>query len=208
MANLFNKTKLALAFFVTIALFSLNFNQSGNVVRADVAPAKFEQSATIEAKPIDNRAKILQDYLSLKNSPMQNNAQDFIDAADKYGVDWKLVPAIAGVESTFGQATPGGFFNPSYNAWGWGVYGTQAIYFKSWKDGIYTLNQGLREKYLDKGLTNPYQMNSSYAASGAWGGHVDYFLKDLDAYAKQYQTAQTTPNLNVIIVNRPQLAVK
>ncbi len=140
---------------------------------------------SIQAGQLDNRAIILHDYFAKYNSPLQDQAQNFIDAADKYNVDWKLVPAIAGAESTFGKQIPGGF-----NGWGWGVYGDQALYFKSWKDGIYTVTQGIREKYLNKGLTTPFEMNHVYAASPYWGGHVAYFVNDIQTFAKAYPTEQ------------------
>ncbi|MBI2314596.1 glucosaminidase domain-containing protein, partial [Candidatus Daviesbacteria bacterium] len=115
------------------------------------------------------------------NSPLQYHAQDFVDAADAYRLDWKLIPSIAGVESTFGKHIPGGF-----NAWGWGVYGTQAIYFDSWRDGIFTLAKGLKEGYLDKGLKDPYAMNRVYAASPHWGKNVTFFMQDLEKFASEF----------------------
>lgn len=136
----------------------------------------------VEAKKMDNRAKILAQYLANFNSPLQYHAQDFIDAANTYKLDWKLVPAIAGVESTFGKQIPGGF-----NAWGWGVYGNQAIYFNSWKEGIFTIAKGLREGYLDKGLDNPYSINRIYATSPFWGSRVTYFMQDLEKFANNFE---------------------
>lgn len=144
------------------------------------------QEMTIQAKTLDPRAVVLRDYFAKFDSPLQNYAQDFVDAADTYGVDWKLVPSIAGVESTFGKETPGSDYYPSYNGWGWGVYGNQAIYFKSWKDGIYTVTAGIGQNYTSKGITSPYIMNYTYAASPAWGGHVAYFMSDLDQFSKAY----------------------
>ncbi|MFH0937547.1 MAG: hypothetical protein V1808_04630 [Candidatus Daviesbacteria bacterium] len=135
----------------------------------------------IESKVIDQRAQILQAYLSKYNSPLQYQSQDFVDAADKYNLDWRLVAAISGVESTFGKHIPGG-----YNAWGWGVYGTQAIYFKSWTEGIFTVSEGLRKNYLNKGLTNPYDINRIYAASPTWGSHVSFFLADMEKFEDEY----------------------
>ncbi len=150
--------------------------------------AKAAQIAVeIEGKLMDKRAEILASYLAQYGSPLQYHAQDFIDASDEYGVDWKLVPAIAGTESTFGKFIPGG-----YNAWGWGVYGTQAIYFDSWRDAIFTVTKGLKEGYINKGLTNPYTMNRVYAASPAWGRHVAYFMNDLDKYALEYDSKNTS----------------
>ena len=92
------------------------------------------------------------------------------------------MPAIAGVESTFGKQIPGGF-----NGWGWGVYGTQAIYFDSWTEGIFTVSKGLRENYLDKGYTEPYSINRIYATSPAWGSKVTYFMADLEKFSSQFE---------------------
>lgn len=133
---------------------------------------------TVEAKRLDSRAKILALYFAQYNSPLEYNAQDFVDAADSYSLDWKLVAAISGVESTFGKFIPGG-----YNGWGWGVYGTQAIYFDSWRDGIYTVSKGLKENYIDKGYNDPYAMNRIYAESATWGSKVAYFMKDIEKFA-------------------------
>lgn len=141
--------------------------------------------AEIEGKKLDKQATILASYLAKYNSPLQYHAQDFIDAAETYQLDWKMVPAIAGVESTFGKFIPGG-----YNAWGWGVYGTQAIYFDSWRDGIFTIAKGLREGYLNKGLTDPYSMNRVYAASPFWGGKVSYFMRDLENFANKFESEE------------------
>lgn len=144
----------------------------------------------IEAKKLDKQAQILSRYLAQYNSPMESHAQDFIDASKTYGLDWRLLPAIAGVESTFGKHIPGGF-----NAWGWGVYGTQAIYFSSWRDGMFTIAKGLRENYLNKGFSDPYSMNRIYAASPHWGGKVSFFMQDMEEFANKFtgdqqQTAQ------------------
>lgn len=164
--------------FLFIALL---FVSSSKLVLAEASGAGNSIDQQVEAKKLDNRAKILAQYLAKFNSPLQYHAQDFVDAADAYKLDWKLVPAIAGVESTFGKHIPGGF-----NAWGWGVYGTQAIYFDSWKDGIYTLAKGLREGYLDKGLKDPYSMNRIYAASPHWGKNVTFFMQDLEKFANNF----------------------
>lgn len=155
--------------------------QKENVSQSPVDPKI--NSETIKAKRIDNKAQILADYLASYDSPLQYYAQDFIDAADKYDIDWKLVPAIAGVESTYGKFIPGG-----YNAWGWGVYGNQALGFISWRDGIYTVTEGLRSNYLNRGLTTPYAMNRVYAASPAWGGHVSFIMQSIENFAQSYKS--------------------
>ena len=62
----------------------------------------------------DCRERILRKFLEKHNSPMVYYTNDFIYYADKYNIDWRLVPAIAGVESTFGKRMPAN----SYNAYG------------------------------------------------------------------------------------------
>lgn len=168
-------------FFVILLTLTLITLPTPKALAASFFAPQPEQEMIIEARSLDPRAMVLRGYLAQYNSPLQDNAQDFIDAADTFGVDWKLVPAIAGVESTFGKAIPGGF-----NGWGWGVYGTQAIYFNSWRDGIYEVTQGLKENYIDDGLTTPFTMNRRYAASPHWGWKVSYFIKDIEEYSKKY----------------------
>ncbi len=150
----------------------------------------------------DPRSKILQAYFAKYKSPLVDEAPNFIEAADKYDLDWKLVPSITGVESTFGKHIPGGS-DPkytSYNGWGWGVYGTQAIYFKSWREGIFTVSEGLRQNYLNKGLVNPYEINRIYAASPSWGAHVSYFLNDLDRFDQEYR-AEHSELAQLLVIN-------
>ncbi len=140
----------------------------------------------VDSKQMDKNAKILADYLASYNSPLQYSAQDFIDAAKEYNLDWKLVVAISGVESTFGKFIPGG-----YNGWGWGAYDAyHAVYFYSWREAIFAVSKGLRENYINKGLTEPYAINRAYAVSPYWGGKVAYFMNDLEKYAQKYDSGK------------------
>lgn len=170
MSNLVSKAILL----ILLSTFTLWVRVDQPAWAEDVPSTDFEK---IERKIIDERARVLQAYLEKYNSPLKYQAGNFVEAADKYNLDWRLVAAISGVESTFGKFIPGG-----YNAWGWGIYGNQTLYFKSWKDGIYTVSAGLRENYLNRGLTDPYSINRIYAASPAWGGHVSYFLQDMEKF--------------------------
>lgn len=174
-----NMNKILLLFFLLI-IFSTK-PVVADRVEGQAVPER------IEAKQLDEKAEILAQYLAQYNSPLQYHAQTLIDAAKQYNLDWKLLPAIAGVESTFGQFIPGG-----YNGWGWGVYGNQAIYFSSWKEAIFTVAKGLRENYLDKGLTDPYAINRMYAQSPHWAGKVTYFMQDIEKFAAQFEKQDLT----------------
>ena len=119
-----------------------------SVAYADKAEAANENDTTeqIAARQLSREAQILASYLAKFNSPLQYHAQDFIDAAKTYELDWRLVPAIAGVESTFGKFIPGG-----YNAWGWGVYTgrNSGVAFSSWDEGIEKVAAGIKRDYLN-----------------------------------------------------------
>ncbi|MBI2196690.1 glucosaminidase domain-containing protein [Candidatus Daviesbacteria bacterium] len=175
------KKKITIFLLVILLLNFPSFSLTEKT-QAEELVVENSQFNLVEAKKLDRRAEILSSYLAKFDSPLQYHAQDFIDAAETYQLDWKMLPAIAGVESTFGKQIPGG-----YNGWGWGVYGTQAIYFTSWRDAIFTISKGLREGYLDKGLNDPYSMNRVYAASPHWGGKVSYFMQDLENFADKFE---------------------
>lgn len=129
---------------------------------------------------LDSRVKILNNFLKQNDSPLAPFADEFVKMADKYNLDWKLVAAISGVESTFGNAIP----PYSHNAWGWGVYGDNVINFKSWSDGIDTISQGLRERYMNQwGGEDIYQIGAMYASSPAWPGHVEYYMNKIQDFA-------------------------
>lgn len=184
--NKTNKILLSVLIFLIVLLLS------------SVKPVAYEQhveervNEKISAKRVDPKTKILAAYLAKHNSPLQFHAQDFIEASNTYDLDWRLVTAISGVESTFGKVIPGG-----YNGWGWGIYGSNRLYFKSWRDGIFTVSKGLREKYVDKGLTTPYTMNRIYAASPAWGWKVTFFMDDIQNFAKTYEVENADYNVTL-----------
>lgn len=187
--------------FILIPILLLAFSSS-TVVGSPSNPSN-PSNPSVETKALDKRAQVLSEYFQKYNSPFEYHAQDFVDAADEYGVDWKLVPAISGVESTFGKHSYG------YNAWGWGIYGDNRLGFNSWRDGIFTVTGGLKKGYIDKGLTNPYSMNRAYAASKTWGWRVDYFMKDMESFEeKNRPQAKTINPLSKTFGASAQLAYK
>ncbi|MBU1472630.1 glucosaminidase domain-containing protein [Patescibacteria group bacterium] len=140
----------------------------------------------------DTRVDMLTAYLNAYNSPLTAESKHFIAEADRLHLDWRLVAAISGVESTFGKNIP----PRSYNAWGWGIpTGTQSgLAFTSWKEGITAVSEGLRYNYFDRGLQTIEQVGRVYAASPRWAGNVRYFLNNIDAFTP------TDPDLLEVIL--------
>ena len=134
----------------------------------------------------DQRVQILTNYLKSQGSPLASHAGTFITVADKYNLDWRLLPAIAGKESTFGLYIPDG----SYNAWGWGIPtgATSGKGFKSWDDGIETVGWGLRHKYFNQGLDTLSEIEAVYTPPSAaqkshpWMNGVNEFMLEIEHY--------------------------
>lgn len=128
----------------------------------------------------DSRVSNLRAFLELYDSPMKGDAAHFVAEADRLGLDWKLVAAIAGVESTFGKHIP----QNSYNGWGWAIYTGQSDgrHFTDWKDGITVVSEGLKYGYIDKGASTLEQIGRRYAASPTWSTKVRFFLNKIENF--------------------------
>ena len=58
---------------------------------------------TPEAKDRKERAEKIDALLARYDSPLVGYGEKFVEEADQNGIDYRLLPAIAGVESTFGR---------------------------------------------------------------------------------------------------------
>lgn len=107
----------------------------------------------------DERKIALEKILKRYNSSLSSYAKFYVKYADKYNIDWKLLPAIAGKESNFGK-----YYIPgSHNVYGWGK---KYITFDTWEDGIKSISYTLRSQYIDKGLNTISSLGSRYAQDG------------------------------------------
>lgn len=128
----------------------------------------------------DKRAKTLQEFLRSHDSPITQESAYMVSEADRLDLDWRLVTAIAGVESTFGKRIP----KDSFNAWGWGIpTGADAgATFDNWKEAITTVSEGLRYRYIDLGAQSVEEIGRIYAASPRWAGNVRFFMNRIEEF--------------------------
>lgn len=130
-------------------------------------------SALILSARQDERVLALTQVFKKYNSPLAPYAFLYVKYADLYNVDWKLLPSISGLESSFGI-----FLMPeSYNAYGWGG---GYIYFNSWEDGIKTINKALRENYINRGADDVYKIGPIYAEAKHWSTRVAFFMNEIN----------------------------
>lgn len=128
----------------------------------------------------DARPLLVEKFLRKYNSPMQGNGELIVELADRYGIDWKLVPAIAFQESSLGKVMPKG----SFNAWGWAIYTgkNSGAAFDSWAHAIETVTRGLANDYYKRELKTPLQIQSRYTpqSNGSWAEAVQFAMDDLE----------------------------
>ena len=167
---------------IVSVLFSLIIGAfaPASAVRAAELEAGSAADLAINRTQPDERIEKLKSFLASHDSPLVDAAGHFVAEADRLNLDWKLVAAIAGVESTFGKHIPAN----SYNGWGWGVFTGMAdgIHFKDWEDGITQVSEGLRYNYVDRGAETIEAIGRIYAASPTWSQKVRFFLTKIEQF--------------------------
>lgn len=129
----------------------------------------------------DARTLVIERFFKDRHTPLSSAADKFIEVADRFNLDFRLLPAIAMQESNGGKIMP----NNSYNPFGYGIYGGQVLRFASFEEAIERVGRGLRQDYLDKGLKTPDQIMAKYTPpslqkGGTWAIGVSTFMDQLD----------------------------
>lgn len=150
------------------------------ISKAHVAYAALPPAQNVMADSItkqDGRVKILQNFFSEYHSPLLPYASDIIRTAGHYGIDYRLLPAIAMQESNLCKKAP----KESYNCWGFGIYGKTMTTFSNYPQAINIITKTLAQNYKANGLITPYQIMSKYTPSnnGTWANSVSLFMNEL-----------------------------
>lgn len=126
----------------------------------------------------DACATILDLYLEKYDSPMAGLGEFICSTSDEYGLDWRLLVAIAQQESNLGKKAP----QDCYNPFGWGIHSRGTLCFRSWEEGIVTVAAGIKEKYLEQGYTTPEEIMAKYTphSQGSWAFGVNQFIQELE----------------------------
>lgn len=142
----------------------------------EVRPSGME--ASLEAE--DARPAIVANFLERHNSPLQpydHYGKVLVEIADRYGIDFRLLPAIAMQESNLCKAIPPG----SNNCLGFGVHERGTLGFQKYEDGFERAAKELKKYYIDIGLTTPEQIMTKYTPSsnGSWANSVNQWMAEM-----------------------------
>ncbi len=118
--------------------------------------------------------KAVERVLDLYRSPMKQSLDTFFETCKANNLDCYLLPAIAGLESGFGNYV----LPDSYNPFGWGG---GKIRFTNWDQAIWTVGNGLRTNYIGRGAQSIEQIGSLYAESPTWASRVRRYMTEFQA---------------------------
>lgn len=137
------------------------------------------QKATHALSAREARIEVLREFFARYNSPLEDFADHIVATADKYDLDYRLLPAIAMQESTLCKKTPA----DSYNCWGFGIYGNKVTRFVNFEEAIETVSKTLALNYHAQGLRNPIEIMSKYTPSntGEWAENVSYVMSRISS---------------------------
>jgi len=143
------------------------------------AESQYSQKTLAAVGKADSRPVIVDNFLSKHRSPMSGLGAIFVREADKYSLDYRLLPAIAFQESTLGKNIPRG----SNNAFGWAIYtgANKGATFHNWEYAIEVVAQSLKAKYIDQGLATTEAIMSRYTpdSDGSWAFGVNFAIEEM-----------------------------
>lgn len=135
-------------------------------------------SADSRAQKINN---IFRDY----QCPLEGLGDTFVKEADKNNIPWEIVAAISFQESNCGKKIPYINGEPTFNAWGYGVWGDNVHEFKNWVQGIEVMSRYLSKRFYQQGITDTSEIMKTYTppSLGSWYKGVDYFINLIQNYS-------------------------
>ncbi len=128
------------------------------LIAAPAAVSHQPENAGVKTEMPDPRLLRLQQFFAVRNCPLREAAADFLAAADRNALDWRLLPSISIIESS------GGKDYRNNNVFGWD---TPLQNFSSVREGIHYVaaQLALADRYRNKSLDGKlktYNPNPEY----------------------------------------------
>lgn len=129
----------------------------------------------------DARVEIVKKFLERHQAPLlprEHFAAVFVEIADTYQIDYRLLPAIAMQESNLCKKIPPG----SFNCLGFGVHSKGTLAFDSYEANFDRAARELKKNYIDIGLTTPALIMTKYTPSsnGSWANSVNQWITEME----------------------------
>ncbi len=139
------------------------------------------QGLTYDVTLADARVDIVKNFLERYKSPLtpaEQYAKMLVEASDRYGLDYRLLPAIMMQESNLCKMS-----KPELkNCFGFGIHKGGELGFDSYEASFDRVARELKERYIDIGLVTPEQIMTKYTPSsnGSWANSVNQWIAEME----------------------------
>jgi len=148
-----------------------------------------------QVQPGDARYLIVTNFLQRHDSPLKPYdyyGRALVEVADRYNLDYRLLPAIMMQESNLCKSIPPG----SNNCLGFGVHANGTLTFESYEAGFDRAAREIKERYIDQGLTTPEDIMRKYTPSsnGSWAFSVNQWIVEMEYNDRQLAREERANN--------------
>ncbi len=146
----------------------------------------------------DARAEIVASFLKRHSSPLEpydHYGRVLVETADRYQLDYRLLPAIMMQESNLCKSIIPG----SNNCLGFGIHARGTLTFESYEASFDRAARELKERYIDIGLTTPEDIMRKYTPSsnGSWAFSVNQWIVEME-YNDREHARENRVNNNLL----------
>lgn len=129
----------------------------------------------------DARSMVVANFLERHNSPLEPYdyyGRILVEIADRYDLDYRLLPAIMMQESNLCKSIP----PDSYNCLGFGIHERGTLGFENYEAGFDRAAREIKQRYVDIGLTTPEDIMKKYTPSsnGSWAFSVNQWIVEME----------------------------
>jgi hypothetical protein len=157
--------------FLAIPVRQPQFIAQKSTVSFAALPTNLDSTFSGEITQSDARVELVRQVMDKYNSPLADVADTIVSSADKYKIDYRLIPALALKESGGCRIIP----QNSYNCWGYGLYnGTR---FDTYAEGVQVVSKALSTRFRVGGEVNPTTVMPLYT-----NGTDTTWASDIEAY--------------------------
>lgn len=183
-----------------IALVARSEKVTPEIISQTTSPDQAVLGSSTIVETDDARAVLVANFLKRYNTPRPQGGGNlnhplvpeeyfgefFVELADEYNLDFRLLPAIAMQESNLCNHTPkpkneNGIPTESYNCLGFGVYGDKVMMFPNFEANFELAAKTLKKNYIDIGLDTPYKIMKKYTppSDGSWAESVNQWMAEM-----------------------------
>jgi hypothetical protein len=163
-----------------------------------IAPSGQVMGVSTMIESEDARPIIVANFLRRHTSPLKpydEYGKKLVEIADRYGIDFRLLPAIAMQESNLCKKIPPG----SYNCLGFGIHERGTLMFDSYEANFDRAARELKKNYIDQGRVTPESIMKKYTPSsnGSWAESVNQWMSEM-RYDDRELGREVDENANVL----------